>query len=168
MPTKGTTTKKPGTADKATAAKSNVIPLRQRAEEEIKDVTSLARKHPVLTVAGGLAIGLVIGALTRRGAAGKLLRGGLAIAEVAGTAAAVLGREARDKAGSAGAAGRDLSSRALHRAETAGVFIRKRSEDAATRAGELLAPAEDAASSAAEAGQRLLRKAVEFAVRARH
>lgn len=148
--------------------KNVVIPLHDEAREEPSGLSDFARKHPVLTMAGGLVGGLAIGLLIRKGVVGKLVRGGIALAEVAGAAGVTLGHQARDKAESAGAAGRDLGRKALHEAGNASDLIRKRSEDGLARAGELLTPAQEAASSAIEAGERLMRKAVDLVARTRH
>ena len=145
-----------------------VVSLHNEAGEEPAGFADFARKHPLLTVAGGLVGGLAIGLLIRKGAVGKLVRGGIALAEVAGAAGVTFGHQAREKAESAGTAGRDLGRKALLEAENAGNLIRKRSEDGLARAGELLTPAQEAASSAIEAGERLMRKAVDLVARTRH
>lgn len=159
---------RPDTRNNGQKKKNVVVPLQDQAGEEPARLGDFARKHPVLTVAGGLVGGLAIGLLVRKGAVGKLVRGGIALAEAAGAAGITFSHQARDKAESAGAAGRDLGRKALHEAGNAGHLIRRRSEDGLARAGELLTPAQEAASSAIEAGERLMRKAVDLVARTRH
>lgn len=125
---------------------TNVVKLPERKVEEAgKAVTDFAREHPGLVVAGGVALGLVAGALLSRGAGRKLARHALTLAEVAGTASMALGRQAID------------------RAEDAGSGLRRQGEVLVEKAGNLRGPAEEAVDNASEAAQRLLRKAVELA-----
>lgn len=163
MPTKSESASKP-----APKADEKVVPLRKALDDSAKNTSNFVRDHPVLTVVGGLAAGLAIGLLVRKGAMGKAVRGGIALAEMAGTASALLGKEAMEKAESAGTAGREFGRRVINRAEHAGAFVRERSEDGLNRAGEFLHPAQDTASQAVEAGQRLLRRAADLIVRTRH
>ena len=133
---------------------SNVVKLPERKSEEPgKAVVDFVRDHPGIVVAGGVALGLVAGALLSRGSGRKLAKHALTLAEVAGTASLALGRQAAE------------------RAEDAGSELRRRSgelaDGLADRAGKLRAPAEEAIDSAvdgaSDAAQRLLRKAVELA-----
>lgn len=126
---------------------SNVVTLPERKDEDTgKAVVDFVRDHPGIVVAGGLALGLVAGAmLAPRGTGRKLARRALSLAEVAGTASLALGRQARD------------------RAEDAGESLRRQGEAIAAKAGKLAEPAEEAADNAGDAAQRLLRKAIELA-----
>lgn len=151
----------------AAANKDNVIHLPQSARDRVRNLTDIAREHPVATVAGGLALGLFAGLLVRKNAFGKLARGASAMAEVATLAGITLGREALEKAEAAGSAGKDLSRQARDRAGAAGSELLRQGEKLAHRAGDLLSPAEDAASDAIEAGHRFLRKAADLVQKAR-
>lgn len=119
--------------------KSNVVELPKRKGEDAgKAVTDFVRKHPGITVAGGVALGLIAGGLLSRGSGRKLARHALTLAEAAGTASLALGRQAKERAEDAG-------------------------ERLADKAGKLAGPAEDAVDNAGEAAQRLLRKAIDLA-----
>ncbi|MCW1428291.1 hypothetical protein [Novosphingobium sp. JCM 18896] len=127
---------------------SNVVKLpeaKAKAEDAGKAVVDFARDHPGLVVAGGVALGLVAGALLSRGSGRKLARHALTLAEMAGTASMAFGRQA------------------LERAEDAGEGLRRQGEVLVDKAGKLRGPAEDAVDNASEAAQRLLHKAVELA-----
>lgn len=125
---------------------TNVVKLPERkAEDAGKAVVDFVREHPGLVVAGGVALGLVAGALLSRGGGRRLARHALTLAEVAGTASMALGRQA------------------MERAEDAGSGLRRQGEVLAEKAGKLAGPAEEAVDTASEAAQRLLRKAVELA-----
>ncbi len=119
--------------------KSNVVKLSDSDSEDTGKATAdFVREHPGLVVAGGVALGLVAGALLSRGSGRKFARHALTLAEVAGTASLALGKKAWE------------------RAEDAGGELRRQRE-------KLAEPAEDAVDSAADAAQRLLRKAVDLA-----
>lgn len=129
---------------------SNVVKLAERKTEDAgRAVVDFAREHPGLVVAGGVALGLVAGALLSRGGGRRLARHALTLAEVAGTAGIALGRQA------------------MERAEGAGTELRRQGEVIAEKAGKLAGPAEGAVDSASDAAQRLLRKAVDLAGRLR-
>lgn len=125
---------------------SNVVKLPARkAEDAGKAVVDYARTHPGIVIAGGVALGLVAGALLSRGSGRKLARHALTLAEAAGTASLAFGRQAAE------------------RAEEAGGELRKQGSALAGKAGKLAEPAEEAIDNASEAAHRLLRKAVELA-----
>ena len=129
-----------------TMTESNVVKLAARKSEDAgKAAVDFVREHPGLVVAGGVALGLVAGALLSRGGGKRLARHAMTLAEVAGTAGLALGRQA------------------MERAEDAGTSLRQQGEVIAEKAGKLAGPAEEAVDSASEAAQRLLRKAVELA-----
>lgn len=125
---------------------SNVVNLPERkAEEAGKAAVDFIREHPGLVIAGGVALGLVAGALLSRGSGRKLAGHALTLAEVAGAASLALGRQA------------------VERAEDASSELRRQGGALAEKAGKLKAPAEEAVDNATEAAQRLLRKAIDLA-----
>lgn len=125
---------------------TNVVKLPERKSEDAgKAVVDFVREHPGMVIAGGVALGLIAGALLSRGGGRKLARHALTLAEVAGTASMALGRQA------------------MERAEDAGNGLRRQGEVIVEKAGKLAGPAEEAVDSASDAAQRLLRKAVELA-----
>lgn len=125
---------------------SNVVKLPERKEEEGgKTIADFAREHPGMAIAGGVAIGLIAGALLSRGSGRSIARRALTLAEAAGTASLALSRQAAE------------------RAEEAGSELRKQGGALAEKAGKLREPAEDAVDQASEAAHRLLRKAVDLA-----
>jgi hypothetical protein len=131
----------------STMSESNVVTLPDRQREDTgKAVVEFAKDHPAIVVAGGLALGLAVGALLApRGSGRKIARRAISLAEAAGTASLALSRQAMD------------------RAEDAGQGLRRQGEVIAAKAGKLAEPAEEAVDSASEAAHRLLRKAVELA-----
>lgn len=129
---------------------SNVVKLpdakaKAEAEDAGKAVVDFARDHPGLVVAGGVALGLVAGALLSRGSGRKLARHAITLAEMAGTASLAFGRQA------------------IERAEDAGEGLRHQGEVLAGKASKLTAPAGEAVDHASDAAQRLLNKAIELA-----
>jgi len=106
-----TTTKAPGKGG------TNVVALAAKpAQERPSDkVVAFVKRHPVLTVAGGLAVGIAVSALLPRRAGGKLLSRKLLsraadLAEVAGAAGVVLGKQAGEKAHDVGIGARKQAS----------------------------------------------------------
>ena len=81
----------------------NVVQLSPGSRDEtLKGVTNFVKDHPGLVVAGGLAVGLLAGALFAPRAGGRIARGAKALAEAAdnaGEAAQRLLRKAVDLAG---------------------------------------------------------------------
>lgn len=125
---------------------TTVVKLPERQDEEPgKAVVDFVREHPGAVIAGGVALGLIAGALLSRGSSRKLARHALTLIEIAGTAGLALGRQA------------------VERAEDAGSELRRQGGALAERAGKLAAPAEEAVDNAGEAAQRLLRKAIDLA-----
>ena len=111
-----------------------------------EDYRTLAAEYPLLTVAAGVGVGLLIGALLPKGAGGKFGRRAMGVA----TAAAEMGLL--------------LSKQAASRAEDAG-------RQGLTRLGEQAAPlrqrANRAGSSARSQGVRLAGEAIRLAARLR-
>jgi hypothetical protein len=135
----------------STMSESNVVTLPDRNSDETSNaVVDFVRDHPGVVVAGGLALGLLAGALLApRGSGRKIARRALSLAEAAGTASLALSRQAMD------------------RAEDAGEGLRRQGEVIAAKAGKIAEPAEEAVDQASEAVHRLLRKATELAGRLR-
>jgi ElaB/YqjD/DUF883 family membrane-anchored ribosome-binding protein len=140
---------------------SNVVKLAERKTEDAgKAVVDFVHEHPGMVVAGGVALGLVAGALLSRGGGRRLARHAMTLAEVAGTASMALGRQAMERAEDAGSG---LRRQGEVIAEKAGKLAGPAEEAVDSKAGKLAGPAEEAVDSASEAAQRLLRKAVELA-----
>lgn len=105
-------------------------------------LTDLARDHPGLVLAGGLAIGFVVGALMPRRGGGRLLRNAASLAAVAGELAMAFGEQARERADNTRGRIIDLS----HKAGSAG----RRAARSGLEKGD----------EAREVGLKLARKAV--------
>ena len=118
----------------------------------IESATAFVREHPVLTVAGGIVIGLVAGALLPRGAGRKAARRAVQAAEIASATGLAFGRNAWDRAE---AAGSDLRERGSAVADRLGGY----GESAADQAGRLLGSAEQAKT---RAGRTIAKKAKEL------
>ena len=78
-------------------------PLPDRYPPE--DYRSLAAEYPVLTVAAGLGLGLLIGALVPKGIGGKLGKRAFAVATAAAELGLVLSKQTRERADDAGREG---------------------------------------------------------------
>lgn len=113
-----------------------------------ESLSDLLRQHPGLVLAGGLAAGLLAGALLPRRAGGKLAGRALSVAAMAGELGLALSRQARDRAGDVAQDGRerlgDLGThaaasgrRAAHRASAAGDELRRTGIKLARKAVEL-------------------------------
>ena len=114
-----------------------------------ESISDLAREYPGLMVVGGLALGLLVGALLPRGTARKLANGAMAAAALGGEASMSLARQARVKAKAAAAeAGEQLGDFKDDATESAGKLRRR----ASTAAGD----ASSAGMDMARAGLRLL------------
>lgn len=149
----------------------NVIDLPARSNDSPQRLASeFVREHPVLVVAGGVALGALAATLlpksTRRRLAGRA--GGLI--EVATTAGLALGREALLRAESTGSGLRKQGRALADRAETLGETAASRAGDlgsaAADRVGRIASPASQAAADfagmvmdkAGDLGARVRRK----------
>lgn len=113
-------------------------------------VAALVREYPGLVLAGGIALGLVAGALLPRQAGRRLSRGASTLAKAAGTAGIALGHDYLDRAEKAARSG---SRR-----------IKASSAEAGARASIL---AHKGNSVARKAGLAIARKALEVAANAR-
>ena len=78
-------------------------PLPDRYPPE--DYRSLAAEYPVLTVAAGLGLGLLIGALVPKGIGGKFGRRAFTVATAAAELGLLLSKQAREKVDDAGREG---------------------------------------------------------------
>jgi len=107
---------------------------------------SLAAEYPLLTVAAGVGMGLLLGALVPKGAGGKAGRRAMVLATAAAELGLALSKQAADKAGDAGRDG-------LAKLDQGTAPLRQR----ASRAG----------SSARSQGVRLASEAIRLAARLR-
>ncbi len=125
--------------------------------EPPEDLASLLKEHPGLILAGGLAVGLLAGALLPKKAAaktgGNLGAKALSLAAVAAELAMTLGQQARDQAGDAAREGR---AKLADLGESAGTLGRKAAYRASAVRGE-----------AARTGLKLARQAVKLAAKTR-
>lgn len=88
-------------ATSATSANTgNIVTLPSRAEAERPSdkVIAFVKRHPVLTVAGGVAAGALVTALLPRRVTRKAATRALGVAEMAGTSTLMFGKRAKHKA----------------------------------------------------------------------
>jgi hypothetical protein len=134
-------------------ATSNIVALPSRPEPVTATEKALGfvKEHPVLTIAGGLAAGLLISSLIPRRANRGLTKRALRIAEAGAAAALSFGQDTYD------------------RAEDGGILARKKAKAFGKQAEKLgdraAARAEKLASSAAARAEKLSGKAVAHAER---
>lgn len=128
-----------------------------RGRDRIAAATGFVREHPGLTIAGGIAVGLIIGALLPKGRGRKLARRAVQLAEVAGASGLAFGRHARDRVESAGSSLRERGSAAADRLAGYG-------ETATEQAERFIDTAEQVA---AKAGRDIARRAMELKSRIR-
>lgn len=116
-----TTSGQPKAVAKGTSG-ANVVTLPAKATDERPSdkVIAFVKRHPVLTVAGGIAIGVAVSALIPRKASRRFLGKAVDLAEAAGAASVVLGKQAGDKAHDVGTVARKQAFVFAHRAEKAG------------------------------------------------
>jgi len=160
---------------KSGSASDNIVHLKAKAETSAKSATDFVRDHPLMVVAGGIAVGLIAGALLPRGTGRAIAKRASSLAEIGAAAAVTLGTQALEKADSAKSSGLELGRQALDRAETArstgadiGRQAWERAEAAAGSIGKRgEAVASEALAAAGETGQRLVRKAAELAAKVR-
>lgn len=129
-----------------------VVPQRKNLPDAYppEDYRSLAAEYPVLTVAAGIGLGLLVGALVPKSAGGKLGKRAMALATVAGEIGLALSKQARDAAVEAGHDG-------LARAGSASAPLRRRAVRIAGSAG----------SGARSAGLTVAKEALKLATRVR-
>jgi len=130
-------------ANNADIASTNVVALPHRPEPITPSdkVLHFVKEHPVLIIAGGVAVGLVVSALIPRSFGRKLARRTLGLAEAGATAALAIGHDTMDKA------------------EEGGVVARKKAKVLAAQAekfsGKAVARAEALADKAAARAEKL-------------
>jgi hypothetical protein len=130
------TTDQPGDPSLTAATQTNVVPLPQKEEPAQAQNRAIAfvREHPVMTLAGGLAVGAVAAALIPRRNRRYVARQGSLIADAITAASATIAQQA-------------LSS-----LDTASAGVRKGAQAVASRAGD----AGGAAQAAFDKAQALL------------
>lgn len=134
------------------AARGNPTLLDRTGEKaiEAKDkFTAFAREHPVATVAGGLAIGVLISSLFKRSPTRKIGARATGLATVGAQLAMAYAQRAMAAAGDAGRTGIETLD---HLGERVGSSAQALGRDAAGRAGGLSA---EARSLARQTGQRI-------------
>lgn len=143
----------------------NIVKLHDSASERARDVGDFVKDHPLLVVAGGIALGAIAASFLPRGTGRRLAKHAISLAEVAGTAGALLGSRVRDKAGETGASLREqggLVAEKLERlGESASESIGKLGGKASAGVEKLIDPVESAAA-------KVVRKASELRDRVRH
>jgi hypothetical protein len=87
-------------ADTAPSTSTNIVALPHRPEAvgPGEKALSFVKEHPVLTVAGGIAVGLVVSALLPRSFSRKFAKRAFKLAEAGATAALAFGQDTLDKA----------------------------------------------------------------------
>jgi hypothetical protein len=133
------------------AQQTNVVPLTTATTPPTASERAIAfvKKHPVLTIAGGIAAGVAISALLPRKGGRKLARKAAGLAEAAGAAAVMFGRETSEKAHHLGHEARHKAEALASRAEKAG----------GAAAGNLEKVGLAALAAASSLGQRTARSA---------
>jgi hypothetical protein len=124
------TTIVPGSNAEATSTNVVALPHCPEPTTPSEKALSFVKKHPVLTVAGGLAVGFAISALFPRKASRKLSSRAYRLAEAGAAAALSFGQDALDKAEDGGIVARKKASLFAGQAE-------KLTERAAARAEKL-------------------------------
>lgn len=154
------------TTPQANGAEGVATPPSQGA---VRATGDFVRDHPLLVVAGGIAIGAVVAALLPRGTGRRVARRAVQLAEVAGTASALLGSRAKDAASAAGEGLREqggvLAEKLERLGETASDRLGQARSSAAPLVERLIDPVENAALKAAE---KVSKKASELRSRVRH
>ncbi|MFC3174361.1 hypothetical protein ACFOD9_08860 [Novosphingobium bradum] len=131
--------------------------------------TALAMDYPFALVLGGLALGAVAGALLPRSAGGRLVRGAIAVAGVAGELGLAYGRHALESASEMssdgrqriGALGGKAASVATQAASEAGTAATKAIGTAGEAAGEI-------AGNARDTGLKIARQVIRLTSHLRH
>lgn len=93
------------------------LPTRSEATRPSDKAIDFVKRHPVLTVAGGVAVGLAISALIPRSFSRKLAKRAYRLAEAGVSAATAFGHDAVDKAEDGGAIARRKASALAEQAE---------------------------------------------------
>jgi len=130
-----------------TAPKTEPTLLADTGSDERKSFSDYVREHPGAFVAGGVVLGVVLGALFPKRAGGAVAKRALALAATAGELGLAAGRHAREGAEKAAHEARDLIDRDAD-------IVRE-------KAGRL-------AAAARETGQRVADRASGLASRLKH
>jgi hypothetical protein len=126
--------------------------------EGTKSFSTFVREHPAVFIAGGVALGVVIGALIPKRTGSSVAKRALALAATAGEIGLAASRQAREGAEKAAHEAKGLAGKA---ATEAGKLIDRDSVIVREKAGQL-------ASVAREAGQRVAERASDLASRLKH
>lgn len=111
----------PETPEKMADA-NNVVPLNNAGSATpgaSEKIVGFVKKHPVLTVAGGLAAGVAVSALLPRKAGRRLVGRAVSLAEAAGAASMMLGRGTSEKAHDLGLSAKRKASEMTSQVEDA-------------------------------------------------
>ena len=100
-------------------------PAKQRPSEK---VVSFVTKHPYITVAGAITAGVAAAALLPRKTSGKVIDKAMGVAEAAGAATMMFGRNTGEKAHELGSDAREQAGILGKKAEQAGEVAVKRLE----------------------------------------
>lgn len=135
-------------------ALTNVVALSKRPAPTSPSEKAMVfvKEHPVLTIAGGLAAGLLISALIPRRANRSLSKRALRIAEAGAAAALSFGQDAADKAEDGGVFAKKKVSLFAHQVERFGEHASARAEKYGSIAAER---AERLSASAVTKAERL-------------
>jgi len=117
----------------------------EKAIEAKDKFVEFAKEHPIATVAGGVAIGILVSGLFKRSPTRKLASRGAGLAAIGAELALAYAQQAMTAAAEAGKAGAD-------KLEDIGGTARHYGSDAAERAGEL---SQSARAIARDTGKRL-------------
>lgn len=128
------------------------------AKDPVARAGDFVREHPVLVIAGGLAIGALAAALLPKGNRTRVLRRAVTLAEAASAASVLLGKQALDKAEAAGHGIRERSGVAARGLERLGEAASDRIQVALESAG----------NAGSKAGKRIADTAGEVRARLRH
>lgn len=148
-------------SDKAAKLKTAVVtttgnvaklPAKIKAQRPSDKVVSFVKRHPVIVVAGGIAVGAAVSTLIPRGTTRRWFSRAAKLAETAGATSLLYGREAGDKAQELG-----------HDASEKASLLAKQAEKAGSAAAESLEKYGLAAlAAAASLGRATARKATEL------
>lgn len=157
---------------------SNVVALSPRPADQrpSEKIVAFVKRHPALTVAGGLALGAAVSALIPRRVSRRWVNKATGLAETAAAASAVFGRQVGAQAHDLGSDARKHGVRVAEAAEKAGDVVLHKLEkyglSAAATAGSLGRATAKRASRvgdvAADAAHRVSDAAAESSTKALH
>lgn len=134
-----------------------VTPSEGEPADPLARAGHFVREHPVLVVAGGLAIGALAAALLPKGNRSRVLRRAVTLAEAASAASVLFGKQAWNKAEVAGQGIRERGGVAARGLERLGEAASDRLHDALESAG----------AAGSKAGKRIADTAGEVRARLR-